>query len=708
MEEIEVDIAKLYTFYRDSLNEASFVAEFGEKKVFPNQNAFKLSFVQPKKKEKLSYLMKSYLNFHYPRLDISEIANFDKNILRFKNSMKFKFEYPDSQGSSQSYIPDERASSDSDIDQEEPIEADIGCSCDICPNENCTQSRRIAELEAELDAYRTFNATVFLALFAIFCKAHNISCRNAEAIISFLKQFVPSFNVPARKKSFFASAIYCLPSLLKLQLQQFIDNTTTLIMQLDGTSFKNGAKVFTMILMDDGLDSVCYNMKAQAGDRSEYLFKLVLDMLGDQTDTVLKKLRFIVSDRARTQLACNRKIIAKAAELENRQVAEVACSLHCAENCIKYATTELLEPETLTFLKTFTKIFGPAGNCFHHFSVYLPWQMHLREEGKSVTVIPEKGNRFISLPMNCRVILENFDSIVTFCKRLKKKPKYQNNPSLDFILRKMTQGTYSLIKFKAQLYLFAGVSTFFILPVWKTTSKSMSLAQVRNFMNEILLHCFRIIQSDTPIRELTMSHQRLHLTVEYTDTAVDFSKDFVEFFNQPFLMCLVESRVNLQEYFTRVKDKYIADQDAFMSHTDFSEQVIPMFLPSSNQQAERSFGIMKNASVGYDFGNLVTRSLLQFNDTLSWVLEQENCAELIDQAMKERRQNKLLHLDLIDSLVSTDFENAFELPELENTNEDEDSENDDSSQPLFADNSSSDDESTMSYQSTVSHMSTTM
>ena len=49
--------------------------------------------------------------------------------------------------------------------------------------------------------------------------------------------------------------------------------------------------------------------------------------------------------------------------------------------------------------------------------------------------------------------------------------KSPQNLDLDLVYRKMTQGPFSLANFKAELYLFAGVSTYFILPIWKTTSK---------------------------------------------------------------------------------------------------------------------------------------------------------------------------------------------------------------------------------------------
>ena len=664
---------------------------------------------------------------HFPRLDVSSIEGFKKKIQRFNSYISLEFEYASSQSSSsQSYraSQDPPCSDDSPVASIDPvdtpadtvdetcIEPELGCACDLCNDPNCNKNRRIKELEDKIANEQQVQATFFVCLFGLFCKTRNISCRNAALIIAFIKQFFPSFNCPSRQKTYFADIIYCLPSILKIQIESFVTKASSLVLQLDGSILKQNVHVFTLILFDDGMESVCYNIDAQSGQKADYIFELVMNMFGDHAATILSKLRAIVSDRASTQLKCNRKLVAKAAEYGNNQVTEVACSLHCAENTMRYGTELLLNKDTLDFLKTVTRIFAPNGTKFTRDSAYIELQMYAREQGITITFIPMKGTRFISLPLNCRMLLQHFDLISRFCQRLLLDPRHKFNNSLKLVMRTMNQGPYSMMKLKAELYLFAGVSNYFILPVWKASSKCLKLFDVRDHINNVLEHCFRIIMSDQPIQVLTTSPDQLKLDVDFSDTAVAFSVDFVDFFDNLSASFRPEFERKLKKYFDRVKDKYIADNDVMMTQEDLSDEAIMMFLPSSNQRVESSFAVLKTAQSGYDFGNLVKRSLFQFNRTLPWLLEQENCLEIVEQALKERRRNKALKLDLIESLVATDFNNIFTLPDLSEDPQEQVGFESDSSEAAdqveVDEQSATDSADTQSVMSTTSFMSTSM
>ena len=628
-----------------------------------NKATLRAHLTKPKagSRQKLRFIVTSFLALHYPTVDIGRIKNFDEKIDRYKKRMIFD-DFPSPSSSSSSSESDSSQGYQPSSQDSIPRQGNqSNCNCADCFNVQCPKNAKIRELEGE--PRPDFDPIFFLSLFGIFAKTKNISCRTASAITHFFAQFYPSFRCPTREKSYFQTCVYALPSITQLQLQSFVDNASSLSVQLDGATFKNGIHIFSVILIDQALESICLNIKTQAESNSTYLFQLVLIMFGSYKTDIFTKLRAIISDRAKNQLRCNKLLIDEAKEYGNDSVVEIACQLHSMENCTKYSSTLLLDTQNLEFLKTFSKIFSSSGQKFSFDSVVVEWSLHLREKNLSVTITPEKGQRFVALPLNARVILVHWDTILSFSQRLLKTRKHENNSKLKSLVRSMTSSRNSVLKLKSQLYVFAAASTYFLNVVWKETSSPMSITMARDLVNRVLT-CVNDIQSSVePLQYLTTIPDRLEIIVEFSPAAVQFGQSYVEFFEATSSSVNDARGSELIMFFHRVSEKLLLDQENMMTNESLTDEQLSLWIPLSNQRVESSFAVFKNATEGYDFDNLKARSLLQFNDTFNWLVEHQNCAEIVQSAMKDRDMNKALKKDIYESLVSTDFTGSYSLPE---------------------------------------------
>ena len=88
----------IYDFLCNVMTDQSWVDSGFTKPTIKSENLCKQALLNPKKREKLSFIVRQLLTYRYQSVDIDSIPYSDLKIQRFKNQIEFP-DFPDSQGS---------------------------------------------------------------------------------------------------------------------------------------------------------------------------------------------------------------------------------------------------------------------------------------------------------------------------------------------------------------------------------------------------------------------------------------------------------------------------------------------------------------------------------------------------------------------------------------------------------------------------------
>ena len=161
------------------------------------------------------------------------------------------------------------------------------------------------------------NYGVDWGLLGMFCISLGLSFRQCEKLFKFMGEQIKACGNWSRPgKSYFQSLTYTLPTVLGIQIGDFIRNSQHLIMGIDGTSFRN-CKVVAVVIFNENLNSVLVGMEyILQGDHMSVVDR-VYNVLGEYKEEVLGKLKGIISDTEAAQIKADKVICQDVENLGN-------------------------------------------------------------------------------------------------------------------------------------------------------------------------------------------------------------------------------------------------------------------------------------------------------------------------------------------------------------------------------------------------------
>ena len=371
-------------------------------------------------------------------------------------------------------------------------------------------------------------------------------------------------------------------------------------------------------------------------------------ILGESKNKIYSKIKWLLSDTDAAQKKSCSEIIRRIMKVDRVVEGEPewgACNLHNAGNSEKYGKEELSE-FTQIFLKIISKICGPTHNKYSANNIHQNLVLNRKDENLApITIIPEKGSRFYYLTNNGREFFQNFDWLCQFFEKTLKTNRHKKNDQLatlvDLLKRHKNEILLEIGIFVCfWVYLIKPVYSFFALP--RDSEEAMKV--LRNLLN----HCKNSDQIKKPICHLTKSIQIFDGISSFdsppSDKSVDFSKDFIEILNTGKIngkKITAKQFSNLEKitrgFLVKFYNKYNKEYGGYINKT--FDEGSKIFL--SNQHVESVFGYFKNRIVDPNTTGhqLIARTELVFNKTLSWVLKQDDVDQIFKEASKSKKQN---------------------------------------------------------------------
>lgn len=206
------------------------------------------------------------------------------------------------------------------------------------------------QLRAKLEQYEkkeadqlatTFNSlrvkcSVQWILLAIQAFLSAISHRNLHAIMSLLRRTCTELSdITIPSESWLYEQRFIMEQVLLEQTTRYISASDSLVIQLDGTAFKN-MSYFAVVLVNQAGVRHLVGMCSSAGKTGKDGFQMTLTLLGDLKESVFGKLSAICTDTASPQLLTNRMLINAVKEPTGRTILHLKCLMHFVSNVETY------------------------------------------------------------------------------------------------------------------------------------------------------------------------------------------------------------------------------------------------------------------------------------------------------------------------------------------------------------------------------------
>ena len=479
-----------------------------------------------------------------------------------------------------------------------------------------------------------------------------LSYRQLKKTFKFLKSEVKVLNnIVVPSNYFLHDQRHMIPTLTKLQKEQFVANAKELTIGVDGTSFKL-QKFMAVLLFDEKNDYIVYDIEQYNGGTADILTKVIEDILGGHKELIYSKTVSLLSDtESATKKSCQ-QIIKNIMEGE-RIVPSVpfwaACAMHSTSNSEAYGF-ELLSSSTKTVINNISKICGPSGNKYSQNNISINLKLSRSQENKSeIKILPEKGNRFYFKTNNSRNMFDHADWLIEFFKNTHETDRHNKNDQLQSVIQHLS-------KEKTKILLECGLYTcfwvYFIRPLWSYFSMPVKAKEAQSVLRNVIKFLSDSKSLNEPIIHLTQAEKIFEGIDSFikppTDENVNFSETFMSILGKKvFQGSKISDNIfsNLEDitrkFLTKIHWKYTKEYTHFCDKKLEPEEEVRVIL-FSNQTTESVFGHLKNNLINPNTTHiqLIHRTCLVFNDTLNWALNADNSDAIFAQATKDRKKNK--------------------------------------------------------------------
>ena len=553
-------------------------------------------------------------------------------------------------------------------DDDEYIPSGDSDEDDVCSSSQCKKvqneyTKQIEELQetvrlqqAEIEKLRAVKQAQELQtyndLYPKLCLfSQNIGCsvRMTQKFMGFLKDNVKSLGkIVVPSHTFIHQQSYLIDTISSKQKERFIESAEYLTMAVDGTPFRNG-KCFAVVLFNQDHQHILFGMDYYIKGDAHSLTVVTEKILGHAKNLIYSKITWVLSDTDQAQKKSLREIIQNIMKVDRIVKGEPnwgACNLHNAGRSETYGKEQLSE-KTQTFLKIISKIAGPTSNKYSANNINQNLILSRKEENlPAIKIIPEKGSRFYFLTHNGREFFQNADWFEEFFEKTLQTHRHRNNDQLETLTELLKQNKNEIL---LEIGIFCSFWIYLIRPVYSYFSKPVDGEEAMKVLNNLLTHCKNSDKIKQPIPHLTKSVEIFDDISSFdappSDISVDFTKDFIKILTSRKINGhnITKKQFSSLENMTRkflgkIHDKYQKEYGGFINNK--FEKGLKIFL--SNQHVESVFGHFKNKKCDSNttVHQLMSRTELVFNKSLSWVMKQDDVDEIFEEAAKSKKINR--------------------------------------------------------------------
>jgi hypothetical protein len=299
-----------------------------------------------------------------------------------------------------------------------------------------------------------------------------VSGRGISTVLQVVADFLPSIfdgQCSTPSVAYVNKMRGVFPTLARLHIQKFVQNSTCLTLHMDGFPCRSGLSFFGVGLSNEGgkflaVEFAPLTVKKNAKNLKEAVNEILKQQF-DDLPSVKSKVMGIMSDSEHTQRKANKLIIESI--FNNRAIVQFPCSLHGASGCEK-KTLAAMSPETNEVLHTSKILFGSRLNSgYRRFSLKPALQASVGKTRRNDASIfqTDSGSRVHVAVNNAKNIIKH-EKNVRLCL---SSPLASNNPHAKKLHATMNHADWPI--FKGELAFIALIWRAVCNPMFTTLSR---------------------------------------------------------------------------------------------------------------------------------------------------------------------------------------------------------------------------------------------
>lgn len=642
---ITVTLALLLDFFKSKLRDK--FPKYSEN-LFNLDNWAKLGANSAKKKRavqqgKVKTVLEQYLQAHYAECVLPEPKYLTDWVKSLTKSGEHTFE-----------LENKTAETD---------DSDYTCEGCVEKDELKAENR---QLRAKLEQYEkkeadqlatTFNSLRVKCsnqwiLLAIQAFLSAISHRNLHAIMSLLRRTCTELSdITIPSESWLYEQRFIMEQVLLEQTTRYISASDTLVIQLDGTAFKN-MSYFAVVLVNQAGVRHLVGMCSSAGKTGKDGFQMTLTLLGDLKESVFGKLSAICTDTASPQLLTNRMLINAVKEQTGRTILHLKCLMHFISNVETYFV-DYMPKNVKTLLEDFTFCFAiPEGHCTMNVNViFHEWiRAKMVSENKSeeekarveeeLKVAPSLGSRWSHYFRNSQVLYVYSDYILEFCTEVLAGQQHQGNKKLKYIADQLEND--ELKNYHRGILGTISLMWIYVLkPSWQMFARPEKMNKTKSNLIKLREDMRQLKSDDTPFVFISNAD---YASTDISSINATCASNFInDYLPGVYTDHLRKMKGYIKDVAARIERKINADWEEFLNvqHEEHEEEIE---VKSTNQDVESSFRFLKDhrndANLRPEVAILKARCA--YNNVLNWLTNEVDMKEMIDGAKtkKNRMENR--------------------------------------------------------------------
>ena len=371
-----------------------------------------------------------------------------------------------------------------------------------------------------------------------------------------------------------------IPNIQSKFIQDFINESKYLNLYHDSTPSKKGIESLGLIIGNEKNQFAAITLCPQPQKTSQETAKLIVQSLKDHSgihyETMIKKIRVLVSDRASSALLTSRLLLEELKKVSDSYKTIQTCLFHTCTNIERYAVESSFDGFE-NFLKNVAILFSERSNnpietLRDHIKDVLP---------SKIKFMSRLGNRHFDWTMNSRLILHYHKEIILILQAHSQKQRARE--TLEFLTGDKLNLTLAMCGVISLTW------TLFNKELMTESYKLLDQKEMEGLMVNLTERTQCFVNGD--FNEM-ISLASLNFN-EKSDLASSAISLFSNHLNNVSLTDRESLREIVQEIGTKVHRKIKKD---FQETSERSEQNIPndLVIPGNNIPCERLFSILKS------------------------------------------------------------------------------------------------------------------